>query len=116
MGIQFGSADLAQGALKTVRVERSDLPGVLPTGSRCQIMGVAPKQLSTGDVVATPDGRFRRFWSTDGKVLWSTDQSGWNHESSAIKDGLVRKVLVSPGALKNVVWLLGATAGRLRRK
>ena len=115
MSIKFES-NMKQGMMQTVRVERDDLPTLLPKGCRCQIMGVNPKQLAMGDVVATADGRFRRFWSSDGKTLWLTDHSGLHHESSVVKDGVVRKVIVSPGAIRNLVWMLGASAGRLRRK
>ena len=114
--IKFEAEGMKQGALKTIRVENGDLPGLLPKGSQCQIMGVNPSQLSIGDVVATADGKFRRFWSSDGKTMWLTDQSGLQHETSAVKDGLVRKVLVSPGVLRNLVWMLGASAGRMRRR
>ncbi len=114
--ITFEAAGMKQGALKTIRVEGNDLPGILPQGSRCQIMGVTLKQLAVGDIVATADGKFRRFWSSKGKTMWLTNQSGLLHESSTVKDDLVRKVLVSPGLLSNLVWMAGASAGRLRRK
>jgi hypothetical protein len=114
--IRFESADIKQGALKTIRVEGRDLPGLLPEGTRCQIMGVNPSQLALGDVVATTDGRFRRFWSSDGKTMWVTDHSGLQHDSLPIKDGLVRKVLVTPGVVRNLLWMMGAMAGRLRRQ
>lgn len=115
MAIKFESS-MKQGMLQTVRVDRDDLPTLLPKGCRCEIMGVHPKQLSMGDVVATVDGKFRRFWSSDGKTLWLTDQSGFRHESSAVKDGVVRKVIINPGPIRNLVWMMGASAGRLRRK
>jgi len=116
MAIKFESAGMKQGMLQTVRVERDDLPTLLPKGCRCQIMGVHPTQLSMGDVVATADGKFRRFWSSDGKALWLTDQSGLHHESSPVKDGVVRKVIISPNVIRNLIWMMGASAGRLRRK
>jgi len=114
--IKFDSESIRPGALKTIRVEGSQLPGILPPGSRCEIMGVNPRQLSLGDVVATPDGKFRRFWSGDGTTLWLTDHTGLAHETLSVKDGVVRKVLVRPGLFRNLVWMLGASAGRLRRR
>ncbi|MBT9583164.1 hypothetical protein IV102_07435 [bacterium] len=114
--IKFESEAMKQGALKTIRVDNGEWPDLLPQGSRCQIMGVNPSQLAMGDVVATADGKFRRFWSSDGKNMWLTDRSGLQHEASVVKDALVRKVLVSPGVLRNLVWMLGASAGRMRRR
>ncbi len=114
--IKFEAEGMTTGTLKTVKVNSKDMPGILPPGSRCQIMAVNPRQLSLGDIVATPDGRFRRFWSSDGKSLWVTDHTGLTHECTTIKDGVVRKVIVRPGLLSNLAWMLGASAGRLRRR
>lgn len=107
---------MTQGELRTVRVDSADLPRLLPQGGRCQVMGVAPSQLNKGDIVMTPDGRFRRFWSLEGQSLWLTDQSGLRHESVVFKDGVVRRVLITPGLLQNLAWGMGAMAGQLRRK
>ncbi len=107
---------MTQGELRTIRVDSADLPRLLPKGARCQIMAVGPTQLSKGDIVMTLDGRFRRFWSIEGQSLWLTDQSGLSHEPMTIKDGVVRKVLVTPGLLQNLAWGMGAMAGQLRRK
>lgn len=106
---------MTQGELRTVRVDSADLPRLLPQGARCELMAVAPSQLSKGDIVMTSDGRFRRFWSVEGQTLWLTDQSGLRHESVVVKDGVVRRVLVTPGLLQNLVWAMGAVAGQLRR-
>jgi hypothetical protein len=114
--IRFDADALKQGSLKTIRVDTDDLPAILPPGSQCQIFGVSPQQLALGDLVATQSGRIRRFWSSDGKVLWVTDQSGLNHLTTPIKQGLVPKVIARPSFLQNLAWMLGAAAGRLRRK
>lgn len=108
---------MTQGELRTVRVDSGgDLPGLLPKGGRCQIMGVAPGQLAKGDIVVTHTGEFRRFWSVEGQTLWLTNGSGLSHEPMVVKDGVVRKVLVTPGLLHNLAWGMGAMAGQLRRK
>lgn len=114
--MQFDSDAMKQGSLKTIRVDTDDLSGILPVGSRCQILGVTPQQLAPGDLIATPSGRIRRFWSSDGKILWVTDQTGLHHLTSSVKQGIVRKVIVKPTFLQNLAWMLGAAAGRLRRK
>ncbi|MBS2039303.1 hypothetical protein JST97_30240 [bacterium] len=107
---------MKQGSLKTVRVDTDELAAILPPGSRCQVLGVSPQQLSMGDLVATQSGRIRRFWSSEGKLMWVTDQSGLQHLPSQVKQGVVRKVIVKPSFLQNLLWMLGAAAGRLRRK
>lgn len=114
--IKFDAQAMTPGSLRTVRIEGSEMPGILPPGSRCQIMAVNPRQLTMGDIIATPEGKFKRFWSSDGNTLWLTDHTGLSHEMAAVKDGIVRKVIVRPGLLKNLTWMLGASAGRLRRK
>lgn len=114
--IRFDTDALKQGTLKTIRVENDDLPAILPAGSRCQVLGVSPQQLSPGDVIATKSGRIRRFYSNDGKLLWVTDQTGLHHQTSEVKQGVVGKVIVKPSFLQNLIWALGAAAGRLRRK
>lgn len=114
--IQYEADILKQGSLKTILVDNDDLPAILPRGSRCQILGVTPQQLSPGDLIATHSGRIRRFWSSDGKTLQVTDQSGLSHLTSQVRKGVVRKVIVKPSFLQNLAWMLGAAAGRLRRK
>lgn len=107
---------MTQGELRTVRVNSGDLPGLMPKGGRCQIMGVGPSQLNKGDIVVNHNGEFRRFWSADGQTIWLTNRSGLSHESMVVKDGVVRKVLVTPGLFHNLAWGMGAMAGQLRRK
>lgn len=114
--IHFEADAMKQGTLKTIRVATNDLPDILPAGSRCQVLGVTPQQLAKGDVIATQSGRIRRFWSSDGKVLWVTDQSGLNHLTSQVKEGVVSKVIVKPSFRQNLAWLLGSAIGSLRRK
>lgn len=114
--IQWNAQNATPGSLRTIRVEKSDLPGLLPEGSRCEVMWVNCQQLSAGDIISTCDGKFRRFWACEGKSLWVTNESGLLHEITTPKDGVVAKVLVRPGLLSNLVWMLGASAGRLRRK
>jgi len=114
--IHFEADAMKQGSLKTIRVDSNELGAILPAGSRCQVLGVTPQQLSLGDVVATQSGRIRRFWSSEGKLIWVTDQSGLNHLTSQVKQGLVRKVIVKPSFLQNLAWMFGAAAGRLRRR
>lgn len=114
--IHYEADVLQQGSLKTILVDNDDLPTILPRGSRCEILGVTPQQLSAGDLIATQSGRIRRFWSSDGKQLWVTDQSGLSHLPSQVKRGVVRKVIARPSFLQNLAWMIGAAAGRLRRQ
>ncbi len=114
--IRFDSDAMKQGTLKTIRVENTELPAILPVGSRAQVLGVNPQQLSPGDVIATNSGRIGRFYSSDGKTLWVTDQSGLNHKPSQVKQGVVGKVIVKTSFLQNLIWAVGAAAGRLRRQ
>lgn len=114
MGIEVAFPRQA-GTIRTIVIHRSDLPRLVPVGARLQVLEMTPDRLRSGDVVATPDGKFRRFWSTDGGTCWVTDQSGLHHERCVVKNGLISKVMVQPGIWHNLIWRLGALAGSLRR-
>ena len=109
------NAQNTPGSLKTLRVQGHEFPGLLSKGGRYEIMWVSVQKLSRGDLVSNPDGKFRRYWATEGKSLWLTDPSGEHQEVPIPKDGVVGKVLVRAGLLNNLVWMLGASAGSLRR-
>ncbi len=114
-GIRLSQPGTQPGQLHSIRVQETDLPGILPAGSRCHISSVSPNKLKLGDVVATPSGQFRRFWSTDGKQVWVTDQTGLAHESHPIQRGLVQKVLCEVRLSQTLLWFMGALLGRIKR-
>ncbi len=76
--------------MRSVKITESELPGLLPRGSRCDFYCTPIAQLRAGDVVVLPDGQFRRCLLRHGDNLWVTDQSGLKVERHALTGSLYR--------------------------
>lgn len=113
-GIKVSLPGLELGGLRSLRVAHPDLPGILRVGSIYQAMMVSLAHLRRGDIVVTPDGRFRRFWGRAVKGLWVTDQSGLNFYRIEPPDQRLERILTRVSPWRNLLWLTGASLGSLR--
>lgn len=93
--------------MRSVKITESELPGLLPRGSRCDFYSTPVAQLRAGDVVVLPNGEFRRCLLRHGNDLWVTDQSGLKVERHALV-GSLYKADVKAGKLG---WLAASCVG-----
>ena len=95
--------------MRSVKITQSELPGLLPPGSRCDFYATLISHLRPGDVVVMPDGKFRRCLLRRGQDLWVTDQNGLRVERHALTGSLYRAD-IQAGKLG---WLVGSCIGLL---
>ncbi len=93
--------------MRSVKITRSELPGLLPKGSRCDFYSTPIAQLRAGDVVVLPNGHFARCLLRHGNDLWVTDQSGLHVERHSLVGSLYRADVQA----SKFGWLAGSCLG-----
>lgn len=97
--------------MRSVKITQSELPGLLPSGSRCDFHRTPISQFRAGDVVVLPDGKFRRCLLRQGKHLWVTDESGLHVERHHLVGFLYRAEI----KVHNFSWLAASCLGLIAR-
>lgn len=92
--------------MKAVKIHKTTLPGLLPAGSRCDFEDTPIARLGWGDVVVTPDGKFRRVFFRRGARLWVSDESGRELQCHCWSGSLYR-AHVSASVRANLAWMAG---------
>jgi hypothetical protein len=97
--------------MRAVKITQSELPSVLPPGSRCDFYSTPISQFKAGDVVVLPDGTFRRCLLCHGKHLWLTDESGLHVERHTLVGCLYRADV----KVHSFSWLAASCLGLIAR-
>ena len=97
--------------MRSVKITESELPGLLPPGSRCDFHRTPIAQFRAGDVIVLPDGTFRRCLLRHGGYLWVTDESGLHVERHHLAGFLYRAAV----KVHSFSWLAASCLGLIAR-